>query len=257
MLGGRKLAEERKRNPEKSNRNRSREINSRKAKKRNVTKNRSKSEFSARREKTNSSKKRVDIHDVSRKKKAVAETGKKIKNPLYNAVFNIIFYGFVLFMVVGSALFAAGGNENNSILGYRIFGVLTDSMVPRNASQKDGFHSGDIIIVKNIVGNAAEVGDIITFRPSIKSKSFLTHRVKQKMDHLGENKGTYYITQGDANLAEDVPVNEKQVVGKKVFSIPKIGAILDFIRKNPEVSIIFLVSVFGFITVFRYYILNK
>lgn len=182
----------------------------------------------------------------------------KPKNPIYTLFFNIIFYGFILLVITGSIIFATTRNSDKSILGYRFFAVLTDSMVPREPKkQKGGFHSGDIIIVKNIVGSEAAVGDVITFRPSIKSQAFLTHRVKKKLDHLGETKGTYYITQGDANLAEDVPVSEQQVVGKKIAVIPKVGAFLKFVRENTLVSMIFLISVFGFITIIRYYILNK
>lgn len=192
---------------------------------------------------------------VSHKKRPVAQQS---KNPVYTILFNVIFYGFILLMIFGSIAFATTGNTDKSVLGYRFFGVLTDSMVARDPEkQKGGFHSGDIIIVKNIAGDQAKVGDIITFRPSIKSQAFLTHRVKEKLDHLGDTKGTYYITQGDANLAEDVPINEKQVIGKKIAVIPKVGAFLNFIRENPLVSIIFLISVFGFITIIRYYILNK
>ncbi|MGX7202537.1 signal peptidase I [Enterococcus plantarum] len=199
----------------------------------------------------------------NRKKEKHSGSKKKIKtskskNSIYRLVFNIIFYGFILFMIFGSVIFATTKNSDKSILGYRFFGVLTDSMVPRDPkTQKGGFYSGDIILVKNIAGNEAEVGDIITFRPSIKSQTFLTHRVKEKLDHLGETKGTYYITQGDANLAEDVPVNEKQVVGKKIAVMPKVGAFLKFVRENTLISIVFLLSVFGFITIIRYYILNK
>lgn len=193
---------------------------------------------------------------VSRKK--TIQTRHKAKNPVYTLVFNLIFYGFVLCMIIGSIILVTTKNTNQSVFGYRFFGVLTDSMVSRDPKiQKGGFHSGDVIVVKNIAGNAAKVDDIITFRPSIKSQAFLTHRVKEKMDHLGETKGTYYITQGDANLAEDVPISEKQVVGKKVLMIPKIGTILTFVRENLLISIVFLVSVFGFITIIRYYILNK
>ncbi|EOL49305.1 signal peptidase I [Enterococcus caccae] len=219
-------------------------------------------------------KKQDSIHSKPENKKAQTKNRKrkqvpiskkkknKFQHPPKNSgstlLFNIIFYSFILFMIIGSIIFATTKNTDKSVLGYRFFGVLTDSMVPRDPEkQKGGFHSGDVIIVKNIVGNSAEVGDIITFRPSIKSQAFLTHRVKEKLDHLGETKGTYYITQGDANLAEDVPVNEKQVVGKKVIVIPKIGAFLNFVRENVIVSITFLISVFGFITIIRYYILTK
>lgn len=200
------------------------------------------------------------ITQTSKKKKPSQRKKRKQKKQsrIVAMVVNVCFYLFILFIMGSSILFATSKSTDKSILGYRVFGVLTDSMVPRDPkTQKGGFHSGDIIIVKNIPGEKAEVGDIITFRPSVDSKAFLTHRVKKKLDHLGEIKGTYYITQGDANLAEDVPIHSKQVVGKKVFMIPKIGGAIAFVVENPVVTILFLISVVGFITVMRYYIFNK
>ncbi|MBP2099939.1 signal peptidase I [Enterococcus rivorum] len=208
-----------------------------------------------RRKKSNRPPDKSRAKKTSNKKKRIV---RRKKQPVYSFLFNFLFYAFILAIIGASILFATSKNTDKSVLGYRFFGVLTDSMVPRNPKvQKGGFHSGDIIVIKNIAGDEAEVGDIITFRPNIKSQTFLTHRVKKKLDHLGEAKGTYYITQGDANLAEDVPVNEKQVVGKKVFVVPKVGSLLNFVSKNLVVSIIFIISVFGFITIIRYYILNK
>ncbi|GGC88641.1 hypothetical protein [Enterococcus wangshanyuanii] len=73
---------------------------------------------------------------------------KQKRNPLYTFIFNVFFYSFISFMVIGSILFATSKSSDRSVLGYRFFGVLTDSMVPRDPkTQKGGFHSGDIIIV--------------------------------------------------------------------------------------------------------------
>lgn len=213
--------------------------------------------------KTEQYKRKRTGNQPSKKRRKQTTNNKKRKlrrkrNPVYSLLFTVLFYTFILFIVSASILFATSKNTDKSVLGYRFFGVLTDSMMPRNPKvQKGGFHSGDIIVIKNMAGDQAEVGDIITFRPNIKSQTFLTHRVKRKLDHLGEVKGTYYITQGDANLAEDVPISEKQVVGKKVFVIPKVGSLLSFVSRNLAVSIIFVISIFGFMTVVRYYILNK
>lgn len=195
-----------------------------------------------------------------RKKKRKKEHHKKGREgkKIYSLLFNVLFYSFILSIIVGSLLFATSKDNDKTVFGYRVFGVLTDSMVPRNPKvQKGGFHSGDIIVVKSIDGKNAEVGDIVTFRPSIKSKSFLTHRVKKKMDHLNDTKGTYYITQGDANKVEDVPISSEQIVGKKILVIPKMGAILKFVKENPIVTIVFLLSFFGFIIIIKYYILDK
>ena len=198
---------------------------------------------------SNSSKK------TSKKK---SKNKKRSKNSLHHLLMNILFYSFLLLMVSASIVFATSNDANKSILGYRFFGVLSDSMVAKDPkTQKGGFRSGDIIIVKNISGKDAEVGDIITFRPSVESKTFLTHRVKEKLNQLGDKDGTFYITQGDANDTEDMPIEEEQVVGKKVLVIPKVGGLIDFVRQNIAVSAVFILSLFGSITVFRYYILNK
>ncbi|MBP1046471.1 signal peptidase I [Enterococcus sp. BWM-S5] len=208
---------------------------------------------------TNGSTKKKKRNTQNTSKNGKKTTKKKKKQPkAISLLLNVLFYVFILSIVVGSVLFATSNDENKSFLGYRFFGVLTDSMVPRDPkTQKGGFHSGDIIIVRDIPGESAEVGDIVTFRPSITSQAFLTHRVKEKMDKLGETEGVYYITQGDANKAEDVPISAKQVVGKKVFVIPKVGGVLNFVQDNVVVSVVFILSVFGFITIIRYYFLNN
>lgn len=250
------MAEERKKKQQPNQRKRTAKSSSKPAVNGRKKSNRSKPTAQSENRKPQARKIKKKQVPVSKRKKNVNRY--KPKKTVYTLLFNVIFYGFIVFVVIGSTIFATTKNADKSVLGHRFLGVLTDSMVPRDPEkQKGGFHSGDVIIIKNIAGNEAEVGDIITFRPSIKSQAFLTHRVKEKLDHLGDTKGTYYITQGDANLAEDVPVNEKQVVGKKILVIPKIGAFLGFVRENPLVSLIFLISVFGFITIIRYYILNK
>ncbi|WP_086349753.1 signal peptidase I [Candidatus Enterococcus clewellii] len=208
--------------------------------------------------KNGSTKKKRNTKNTSASRRKAPKKKETKQSKAISLLFNILFYVFILFVVGGSVLFATSSDENKSFLGYRFFGVLTDSMVPRDPkTQKGGFHSGDIIIVKDIPGESAEVGDIITFRPSITSNAFLTHRVKEKMDKLGETEGTFYITQGDANKAEDVPINAKQVVGKKMLVIPKVGGLLNFVQENVVVSVVFVLSVFGFITIIRYYFMNK
>lgn len=157
-----------------------------------------------------------------------------------------------------SILFAFSDDQNKTIFGYRVFNVLTNSMAPNERDQKPGgFYAGDVIIVKNIQGDTAKEGEVITYRPSMKSEAFLTHRVVKKLDRLDKLKGTYYITKGDNNDTEDLPISEKQVVGKKIFVFPKVGAVLKFIRKNFAVSVIFMLSVFGFILVIKMYIFSK
>ncbi|WP_348920834.1 signal peptidase I [Enterococcus rotai] len=180
------------------------------------------------------------------------------KNKMLKNVLDLLFYIITLGLICMSILFAFSDDQNKTILGYRIFNVLTNSMAPNERDQKQGgFYAGDVIIVKDIQGNTAKEGEVITYRPSMKSEAFLTHRVIKKLNHLNETKGTYYVTKGDNNDTEDLPISEKQVVGKKILVFPKIGTILKFIRKNFIVSIIFMLSVFGFILVIKMYVFSK
>jgi len=65
------------------------------------------------------------------------------------------------------------------------------------------------------------IGDIITYKHG---DIYITHRVVDITD-----KG--YITQGDANNTEDTEaVKAEDIVGKVVLVIPKIGAVIGFIR---------------------------
>lgn len=179
--------------------------------------------------------------------------GKKTLALIWSLLFYVITFG----IIVTSILFAFSDSEDKNLFGFRVLGVLTDSMSPQKDSPTGGFYSGDVIIVKDIPGDGAKVGDILTYHPNIDSKTFLTHRVVKIMEELDGTPGPYYITKGDANNTEDVPVHGKQVVGKTVFVIPKIGMILGFIRDNFIISAIFIVSLFGFIVVMRMYFFNN
>lgn len=172
-------------------------------------------------------------------------------------IWSLLFYVITFGIIVTSILFAFSDSEEKNLFGYRILGVLTDSMSPQKDSPSGGFYAGDVIIVKDIPGDGAKVGEVLTYHPNIESKTFLTHRVVKKMDELEGDPGPFYITKGDANNTEDVPIHAKQVVGKTVFVLPKIGSVLSFVRDNFIISTIFIVSLFGFIVVMRMYFFNN
>lgn len=194
-------------------------------------------------------------------KSSKEEVPKKL-SPIQKTIavlWNILFYVATLGLIFSAVLFTLNKEQDKSILGFRVFGVLTGSMIPQDkANPNGGFYPGDVIIVRDIPGEAAEIGDIVTYRPTIDSDAFLTHRVVEKLDHLGEQKGTFYITRGDANNTDDtIPVSAEQIVAKKIFTVPKIGSILSFVRDNFVVSLVFIVSLFGFIYVMRLYFFKQ
>ena len=178
---------------------------------------------------------------------------------MLHVLWNVLFYVAILSILVGASLMAVMQQQNKSLNGYRMFGVLTDSMVsPDNSIKKGGFRSGDILITKEVEAKSIKVGDVITYRPSTNptnaSTNFLTHRVVKVNDHLGNEEGIFFVTRGDANQSDDMPISSTALIGKEIFVIPKVGGVLAFIKANWLLSLIFILSFLGFIWVMRSYI---
>ena len=94
--------------------------------------------------------------------------------------------------------------------------ILTGSMEPT-------YMPGDIVVVKKIANPSHEisVGDVVTYQPEANNPDLITHRVISKS--LGGAQGAVFILQGDNNGAVDDPVLPKQIMGKVIYSIPKVG----------------------------------
>jgi len=103
--------------------------------------------------------------------------------------------------------------------------ILSGSMQP-------GINIGDIVIIKAIDGDQAQVGDIIMF-PMGNMK--VTHRVIDVQQRDGTK---YFTTKGDANSeAERDPVSAKNVKGKVVGVIPQAGKLTILLRSGGQVEI--------------------
>lgn len=191
-------------------------------------------------------------------KKEVRSTTKRV----VHFIWNIFFYICMFTLLIGAGLMAIMQQQDKSLNGYRMFGVLTNSMVsPDNTLKKGGFRSGDIIVTKEVNPKTIRVGDVITYRPSTNptnaSSNFLTHRVVKINNHSGNEEGLFFITKGDANQSDDMPISSTALIGKEIFVIPKIGGILAFIKENWLLSIIFLLSFLGFVWVIKSYIFTS
>lgn len=79
----------------------------------------------------------------------------------------------------------------------------------------------DLILMKGISGEEAEIGQIIIYK---NSQGFTIHRLVRK-------QGDKLVTKGDANKSEDAPISKEDVVGRMVylkgkpFRIPYLGSI--------------------------------
>lgn len=197
----------------------------------------------------------------NKSKSSVEKVPKDNKQKIISIIWNTIFYGLMLALLLGTGFMAIMQQQGKSFNGYRMFGVLTNSMVsPDNKVKDGGFRAGSIIVTKEVKPEEIKVGDIITYKPSTnpasKSTNYLTHRVAKIKNELGGEKGIFFVTKGDANESEDMPISSQALIGKKVFSIPKVGGILSFVKENWLVSMIFIVSVLGFIWIVKNYIFS-
>lgn len=100
-------------------------------------------------------------------------------------------------------------------LGYRMYHVLSGSMEP-------ALPIGSLLYVRSGQPEEIESEDIIAFYSSVEGGGIITHRVMENNVVMG-----LFRTKGDANEQEDpTPVSYEAYIGKVVYSLPRIGALL-------------------------------
>ncbi|MBP1044614.1 signal peptidase I [Vagococcus sp. BWB3-3] len=196
---------------------------------------------------------RSSSEERNHKRERPSEKPPSIGKTIVKSVFNGLYYLVVITIVASATLFALNRDTSKSYFGYRFFTVLTDSMVPKKDSLPGGFRSGDMIVVQSMDGRDAKEGDIVTFLVGDSQDKFLTHRVVKTMKELNGEEGDFVITRGDANNTDDPPFSAKKIVGKKIFMIPNVGFIAEFVRENIWICLAFILGLLGFLLVLRYY----
>jgi len=97
------------------------------------------------------------------------------------------------------------------MMGGAALTVLTGSMEPT-------YSPGDMVV--SLPHDRYAVGDIVTFQPVSDDPALITHRI---VSVLELPSGTEYVTRGDANGADDVPIVAEQIMGEVAYSVPWIG----------------------------------
>ena len=110
--------------------------------------------------------------------------------------------------------------EIPTVMGYAPMAVVTDSM---NTGKSDAIKAGDMVVTKKTNVDKLAVGDIIMFK---NNQSAIIHRI------VGYNEATNtFTTKGDANNTEDLdPVQKKNIIGKYMLRVPKVGDLILFSR---------------------------
>lgn len=99
------------------------------------------------------------------------------------------------------------------------FGYLgVQPAVIYSGSMQPAMDVGDVVIISEVPIDTITVGDVIQFRSG---NVTIIHRVYET---YGEGNTKLFITKGDANDDPDIdPILPEQIMGKVVFTIPKIG----------------------------------
>ncbi|MEW1988003.1 signal peptidase I [Brevibacterium casei] len=98
--------------------------------------------------------------------------------------------------------------------------VLTGSMEPT-------YEPGDIVV--SVPQEQYRIGDPVTFQPRSGDPMLITHRIVAVTD---TDEGRTFVTRGDANGSDDAPIVEAQVMGKVLYSIPKLGYVQQAVGGN-------------------------
>ena len=112
------------------------------------------------------------------------------------------------------------------IMVFFSFGYLgvTPSVI-YSGSMKPTLDVGDIVLVVDTNAQDIKVGDVIQF---VRDNVTYVHRV---VDSYIEEDRSVFITKGDANQYPDTdPVLESHVIGKSIFTIPKLGWVQIFVK---------------------------
>lgn len=146
----------------------------------------------------------------------------------------IKYFCLTFFMLYLAVLVVQKVTDNNASLGgYRVFTVISESMVPK-------YNIGDILIVKDTDAKKIKVGDDLCYlgKEADFNGKVVTHAVKEVKKN--EDGSTSFITEGLANVMPDPEVNEDQIYGTVIYKT----MILSFIGKCLSNKLVFFLVIF-------------
>ena len=133
----------------------------------------------------------------------------------YKNILNLLFYAALAVMFFISISWSRGDNNPIFIFNHTIKHVLTDTMEP-------DIPVGSLILVQRVSPEELELYDIITF--ALAQRTTVTQQILNIFpDYIEGQIG--FQTGGIDQPPDEVIVLEQNVVGRVVYSIPRLGAI--------------------------------
>ena len=168
----------------------------------------------------------------------------KKKENIFRYIVSVMSYALFIFLLLigGTLLLYIADIKIRAMKGdysapvFNAYVVMSGSMLPT-------IQVKDIVVTKKVPEEKLEVGDIITFiSPDTRfGRISVTHRIIEK--YYDESIGSYsYRTQGDNNnVADSVLVPNKNILGKVILKVPKLGYLQDILSSKGGLIIVVLI----------------
>ena len=149
---------------------------------------------------------------------------KKVLNAIMSVLSTLMMIVAVCVMVFTIISVNTFNRQDRSLMGYKAFIVLSDSM-----SATD-FDAGDLVLTKDVNPAELQAGDIIAYISENPDNygEVVTHKIRTV------NSDGTFTTYGTTTDTDDAyPVSWEQVLGKFDRAIPKVGAFFNFLKTTP------------------------
>ena len=149
---------------------------------------------------------------------------KKVFNAIMSVLSTLMMIVAVCVMVFTIISVNTFNRQDRSLMGYKAFIVLSDSM-----SATD-FDAGDLVLTKDVNPAELQEGDIIAYISENPDNygEVVTHKIRTV------NSDGTFTTYGTTTDTDDAyPVSWEQVLGKYDKAIPKVGAFFNFLKTTP------------------------
>ena len=181
--------------------------------------------------------------DITKSKHYNVKIVKK-KEPFIKFILGVISYAiFIFLLLIGITLLiyvldikirAAKGDYSSPT--FNAYVVLTGSMLP-------DIQVYDVVITKKVEASKLNEKDIITFA-SADSRflgTIITHRIIKKNYDAESGQYTFQTKGDNNNVADSALVPEKNIYGKVILKIPKLGYLQEFLASDGGWIIVILI----------------
>lgn len=170
------------------------------------------------------------------------EKFKKLKeNKVISIIGNIIYTLLIIFILLLLIVVAIQRFSNNtiSVAGFRIFNIVTPSMVPE-------YKVGEVILDKSVAPEELKKGDDITYlgKEGDFAGKVVTHRIEEIEK---KDDGYRIVTKGIANTLQDPEITEKQVQGKVIYKFIVLSLLSKLINNDLKTMYILIFIPFAII----------